>query len=143
MKICRLGFSMIIILLLGGCAVFQKVGPAEMIIHDGQKELVSSIKQQIEDTDEIYDTVVIAAKDKVLVTYKVHHLNRFKMKSIEKKLTTWLQEEFPDKEIDVSSDFKIFLESYNLYEKWEKQDLNVKEAEKKLDEIIKLKNEMT
>ncbi|TDL35298.1 sporulation protein [Jeotgalibacillus sp. S-D1] len=143
MKICRLGLLMMIILLLGGCAVFQKVGPAEMIIHDGHKDLVSSIKQQIEDTDEIYDTVVIAAKDKILVTYKVRHLNRFKMKSIEKKLTTWLKDEFPDKDVDVSSDFKIFLESYNLYEQWEKKELTGQEAEKKLYEIIHLKNEMT
>ncbi|WP_135122089.1 sporulation protein [Jeotgalibacillus proteolyticus] len=114
-----------------------------MVIHDGHQDMVTTIKDHVEKTEELYDTIVIAAEDQILVSYKVHHLNRFKMKSIEKKLEKWLQEKYPDKTVDLSSDYKIFLESHKLMTKWKNNEVTKEEAEKKLDKIVKLKNEMT
>jgi len=135
------GFA--IVFLLTGCALFEQVGPAEMVIEEDHQQLVSTINTKLEETSELYDTIVIAGSEKIIVTYKVRHLNRFQMKAIEKELTKWLKEEFTDREIDVSSDYKIFLESYKLLQSWEKDSITSSEAEKKLEEIIKLKNEMT
>ncbi|KIL47432.1 hypothetical protein [Jeotgalibacillus campisalis] len=132
-----------LMMLLGGCAMFEKVGPSELIIHDTHEEKVHIINEKLQKSEELYDTIIIAGEDKILVSYKVHHMNRFHMKKIEKKIKKWTEEEFPDQEVDVSSDYKIFLESYNLFQSWEDGSLSIEEAQKKLDKIITLKNDLT
>ncbi len=143
MKEFRFGIAIATILLLSGCVLFEQIGPIQVVIHDDHQETVSTINKQLEEKSELYDTIVIAAEDNILVTYKVRHLNRFKMKSIEKTLNDWLEKEYPDEDFILSSDYKIFLESYLLFEKWDEGSLAVDEAEKKLEKIIKLKKELT
>ncbi|MEW9501576.1 sporulation protein [Jeotgalibacillus marinus] len=143
MKKFRFGIAIVTILLLSGCALFEQVGPIQVVIHDDHQEMVSTIKKQLEEKSELYDTIVIAAEDNILVTYKVNHLNRFQMKSIEKTLNDWLEKEYPDEDFILSSDYKIFLESYLLFEEWDEGSLAVDEAEKKLEKIIELKKELT
>ena len=143
MKEFRFGIAIATILLLSGCVLFEQIGPIQVVIHDDHQEMVSTINKQLEEKSELYDTIVIAAEDNILVTYKVRHLNRFKMKSIEKTLNDWLEKEYPDEDFILSSDYKIFLESYLLFEEWDEGSLAVDEAEKKLEKIIELKKELT
>ncbi|KIL45714.1 hypothetical protein [Jeotgalibacillus soli] len=135
--------AVLMVFLLSGCAMFEEVGPAELAIDEDKREIITAINQKLKETEELYDTIVIAADDQILVSYKVKHMNRFKMKGIEKKLNKWFEKKYPDEQIDVSSDYKIFLESYNLIQNWTEDKLTKKEAKKKFDKIIKLKNEMT
>jgi hypothetical protein len=65
------------------------------------------------------------------------------MKKIEKKMTKMLEEKYPDENFIVSSDYKIFIEAVELQEKMKDPNFTDKKAKKKLDKIIKLKNEMT
>lgn len=137
------------ILLLAGCApehdgtvILETADPDAVQIdgkHDGFAE---KIKKEADSIDSIYDTAVIKGKDQLLVAYKVRHLDRFKMKNIEKDLDKRIQEMESKEEVVVSSDYKIFLEAVRLKEDMEAGHLTEKEANKRLSEIIKLKKEM-
>ncbi|WP_062104414.1 YhcN/YlaJ family sporulation lipoprotein [Bacillus niameyensis] len=115
-----------------------------LINYDKNEESVAQrVQEEIEEIDEIYDVAVIERGKKVLVAYKVKHLQRFRMKKIEKNLTKRLKDEFQNHQFTVSSDYKIFLESIRLKEKIETNKISDEEAEKKFEKIIKLKKEMT
>ena len=101
------------------------------------------IKKEVEKSDAIYDVAVIQGDKENLVVYKVKHLQRFRMKKIEKEVNTMLEKKFPDENFIVSSDYKIFLEAVKLGEKMNKDPNFTKEkAQKRLEEIIELKKEM-
>ena len=100
------------------------------------------IKEEVESIDSIYDVAVIKGKDKILVAYKVKHLRRFHMKTIEKEVNDKLEKKFPDEDFTVSSDYKIFLEAVRLGEKLKDPSYPDKKAKKELDRIIGLSKEL-
>lgn len=104
---------------------------------------VEKIKKEVERIDEIYDVAVIKDDHHILIAYKVKHLQRFRMKKIEKELNKRLEKEYKDEEFIVSSDYKIFLEVVRLREKIDEGTINKKEAQKRFNEILELKKEMT
>ncbi len=108
--------------------------------HDGY---ASKIKKTADSFDEIYDTAVVKGSKHLLVAYKVRHFDRFQMKEIEKKLDERIEKMAQDTNVVVSSDYKIFLEAVRLKEDMEANKLTEKQADKRLEEIIKLKKEMT
>ncbi len=65
------------------------------------------------------------------------------MKKIEKEVTEMLEKKYPDENFVVSSDYKIFLEAFRLGEKMKEPNFSNEEAQKRLDEIIELKKELT
>ncbi|WP_404408735.1 sporulation protein [Jeotgalibacillus malaysiensis] len=133
----------ICLVLLSGCAALEQTGPVHVKIHDSENGTIKEVAEHIEDTKELYDSVVVAADSTLVVSYKVKHLHRFQMKEIEKEMKAWLEEKYPNKEIVLSSDYKIFLELYDLSDKWASNSLSEKEAMDEIEKIIKLKKEMT
>lgn len=142
--------------LLAGCggqkeedsklALIKTTNPAPMQIanHQPSKEnSVAKIKRDISSFPEIYDVAVIQGKKDTLVAYKVKHLQRFRMKAIEGKINKLLEEKYPKENFSVSSDYKIFLEAIKLKERMKNPNFSEKEAEKRLQAIIKLKDETT
>ncbi|TFD97583.1 sporulation protein [Jeotgalibacillus sp. R-1-5s-1] len=129
--------------ILSGCVLFEEKGASHAVIHTSQEETITQIAERLEDTKELYDTVVIAADSSLLISYKVKHLYRFDMKGIEKDLEAWLKDQYPDQEITLSSDYKIFLESFQLFEKLSQKNISEKEALSEMKKIISLKNELT
>lgn len=118
--------------------------PNPIAVNNKDEKLVGDIKKAALSIDGIYDVAVIKGEAKdCLVAFKVHHLERFRMKKIEKQLTKELQKQFKDLTFTVSSDFKIFLEAVRLNEKVEKENLSKEKKEKRLQEIIKLSREKT
>lgn len=118
--------------------------PNPIAVNNKDEKLVGDIKKTALSIDGIYDVAVIKGEAKdCLVAFKVHHLERFRMKKIEKQLTKELQKQFKDLSFTVSSDFKIFLEAVRLNEKVEKENLSKEKKEKRLQEIIKLSREKT
>nr|WP_263328306.1 sporulation protein [Neobacillus sp. Marseille-Q6967] len=103
---------------------------------------VQDIEKTVSDYDELYDVAVIEGKKETLVVYKVKHMQRFRMKKIEKNLTKELEEKYPDDNFIVSSDYKIFLEAVRLNERREAGNLSDKAADKRLNEIIKMTKDM-
>ncbi|WP_282171841.1 YhcN/YlaJ family sporulation lipoprotein [Cytobacillus firmus] len=127
-------------------ALLKTTNPPAVLIDKNTKEnlnLVENIEHDVEKMKELYDVAVVKSNGDTLVAYKVKHLQRFHMKKIEKKMTKMLEEKYPDENFIVSSDYKIFIEAVELQEKMKNPDFTDKKAKKKLDKIIKLKNEMT
>lgn len=100
------------------------------------------IEREVESIDEIYDVAVVKGKKATLVVYKVKHMQRFRMKQIEKDLNKKLEEKYPKEQFTVSSDYKIFLEAVRLVERKNNGSLSDKQAEKRLNEIVKMTSDM-
>jgi hypothetical protein len=129
-----------------GVALIKTTNPAPLSFEKNTKkeiDLVASIELDIEDFDELYDVAVLKGKEDILVAYKVKHMQRFRMKKIEKEVNKLLEEKYPDENFTVSSDYKIFLEAVELEESMKDPNYSPKKAEKKLKEIIKMKKELT
>ncbi|MFJ5760136.1 sporulation protein [Neobacillus sp. NPDC093182] len=109
--------------------------------NNGQDK-VEGIEREVESMDEIYDVAVVKGKKATLVVYKVKHMQRFRMKQIEKDLNKKLEEKYPKEKFTVSSDYKIFLEAVRLVERRDNGSLSDKQAEKRLNEIVKMTSDM-
>ncbi|WP_421384225.1 sporulation protein [Bacillus salacetis] len=148
---------LMITLFLPGCAVNEEEGsdsrsalikvtdppPVELVENPETDSIGHAVKKEIAKLPELYDVAVIEGKKEILVSYKVKHSHRFKMKDIEKKMNKKLEKKFPNENFIVSSDYKIFLETVRLKEQIEKKHISNKKAEKRFQEIIKLKEELT
>lgn len=140
-----------IIIQLSGCStvnrnensMLSQTDPEPIAVKDEDIEKVKKIKDTVLSFDEIYETAVVLGKEDCLVAIKVHHLKRFRMKAIEKKLKKKLKEQFPKDKFTVSSDYKIFLESVRLKNRVEQENWSEEQKEKRLQEIIKLSQEQT
>ncbi|MCU9593809.1 YhcN/YlaJ family sporulation lipoprotein [Caldibacillus thermolactis] len=140
-----------IIIQLSGCStvnrnensLLSQTDPEPIAVKDEDIEKVKKIKDTVLSFDEIYETAVVLGKEDCLVAIKVHHLKRFRMKAIEKKLKKKLKEQFPKDKFTVSSDYKIFLESVRLKNRVEQENWSEEQKEKRLQEIIKLSQEQT
>jgi hypothetical protein len=103
---------------------------------------VEDIKRDVSSLPELYDVAVVKGDKDTLVVYKVKHMHRFKMKTIEKNLNKKLEKKHPKENFTVSSDYKIFLESVRLNEKMKSGKLSHSKAEKRLEEIVKMTEDM-
>ncbi|MEI5906553.1 sporulation protein [Bacillus spongiae] len=101
------------------------------------------VKGEVEAIEELYDVAVIEGEKKILVAYKVKHMERFAMKKIEKNLNDLLERKFSDKNFVVSSDYKIFLEAVRLKEDINDGELTKEEARERFKEILDLKEALT
>ncbi|MBS4207942.1 YhcN/YlaJ family sporulation lipoprotein [Bacillus sp. FJAT-50079] len=126
-------------------ALFTMVNPAPIEINSraAAPSIGDQVREDVNEIDEIYDAAIIEGKKGILVAYKVKHLYRFQMKKIEKNIKKTLKKKYPKEKIYVSSDYKIFLEVIRLGEKLDHHKISQADAEKRFNEIIKLKKEMT
>ncbi|MFT8321079.1 MAG: YhcN/YlaJ family sporulation lipoprotein [Bacillus sp. (in: firmicutes)] len=149
-------FLIILSVILAGCekysshsrwALFKTVNQSPIIIGNQEdqtnQEMVKQIKEETREFTSIYDVAVVKGEKDILVAYKVKHLHRLKMKSIEKDLKDKLNKKFPDANFTVSSDFKIFLETVRLWDHLQNADYTEKQADKRLKQIIRLNDELT
>lgn len=100
------------------------------------------IKREVSAVPEVYDVAVIEGKKGALVVYKVKHMQRFKMKKIEKDITKMLEKKYPKEKFTVSSDYKIFLEVVRLEEKMKASKISRQKAEKRFKEIVKMTEDL-
>jgi hypothetical protein len=157
MKISRLAQFMLLILMvtLSGCnqseveqesrlSLVKTTNPNPVKLTSKQDEnIAAKVKQDVNKFDEIFDVAVVQGKKDTLVVYKVKHLQRFRMKQIEKNVTKELEKKYPDESFTVSSDYKIFMEALKLKERVKDSKYSTTNAERDLEKIIKLKNEQT
>jgi predicted small secreted protein len=124
--------------------LLQATHPTPTNIASGDNQVTAKdIRKDVEHLDYIYDVAVIKGENEDLVVYKVKHLQRFRMNGIEKEVTKILEKKYPEENFVVSSDYKIFLEAVRLGKKMEDPKFSKKDAQKRLEEIIKLKKELT
>jgi hypothetical protein len=147
------GIFILIFVLLSACgqnngvesqnALLKKTNPSPLNLGKGKTSHVEKIRKDVSRYPEVYDVAVVKGNKDTLVVYKVKHLNRFKMKSIEAKINKHLEKKYPKESFKVSSDYKIFLEAVRLKDAREHKNLSKKEAEKRFQKIVKLKDETT
>ncbi|KHF30563.1 Sporulation lipoprotein YhcN/YlaJ (Spore_YhcN_YlaJ) [Anoxybacillus sp. BCO1] len=69
---------------------------------------------------DVKDAVAVEANGRLLVAYQVKHMQRFRMKAIEKNIARTLNDTF-DKQVIASHDLKIFWKTKALKEKMENE----------------------
>ncbi|RAK15344.1 sporulation lipoprotein YhcN/YlaJ [Anoxybacillus vitaminiphilus] len=99
--------------------------------------------QRISQKREVKDVVAVNTKKKLLLAYQVKHLQRFRMKQIEKEVKEELENLFPDYDVIISSDMKLFWKTEELKRKLSKDGINEKEVNKQIKKLEKLSNELT
>jgi hypothetical protein len=144
------------IFLLSACNSDQKAKDSQLslmkttnptpIMTDKNKghDRVEDIKKDVSSFPEIYDVAVVKGTKDTLVVYKVKHLQRYRMKTLEKKVTKKLEQRYPKENFTVSSDYKIFLEVVRLNERIRTdKNFSKQKAEKRLKQLVTMTNEMT
>jgi hypothetical protein len=127
-------------------SMIQTVNPEPSAIKGQNRKnhaLAAKVKKDVQAVPEIYDVAVIKGEKEVLVAYKVKHMQRFRMKQIEKEITGKLSKKYPKENFVVSSDFKIFIEALELKERMKDPDYSDKDSEERLQKIIQFKKELT
>jgi hypothetical protein len=117
--------------------------PVELVDHPETESFGHAIKKELAEKKELYDVAVIQSKEQTLVVYKVKHMQRFKMKKIERDMEKLLEDKHPGEDFILSSDYKIFLETVRLKEKIQRKTISKKEAGKEFKDIIELQKEKT
>jgi hypothetical protein len=117
-------------------ALIKTTNPGPVITDNQERSLGENIKDDVSSLPELYDVAVVKGKKNILVVYKVKHLQRFRMKQIEKNVTEMLERKYPNETFTVSSDYKIFLEAVRLEEKIKAKKFSEKRAEKRLQDIV-------
>lgn len=123
-------------------SLIQSVDQDPVYLGDHSKAPLEEIKKKVASHKEIYDVAVVQKDKDILVAYKVKHMQRFRMKSIESKLDKELKKNFKSFNFTVSSDMKIFLETVELIVNVKDKSYSKKKAGKWFDKIMKLQKDM-
>lgn len=124
-------------------SLIKSVDLDPVYLGESSKAPLEEIKKKVASQKEIYDVAVVQKDKDILVAYKVKHMQRFRMKSIESKLDKELKKNFKSYNFTVSSDIKIFLETVELIVNVEDKGYSKKKAEKWFDKIMELQKDMT
>ncbi|WP_349407335.1 YhcN/YlaJ family sporulation lipoprotein [Pseudalkalibacillus sp. SCS-8] len=127
------------ILLLSGCKEEPQSESKNTI---STKELSTaestSIEKEIKKMKGVSDLRFIHSKDKLLVAIKVTNMDRLQLDKIQKKVKKKMNSEYPEMDITVSADKKIFMKIEELEAKHAKKKMSERDIHKKIVSLIKL-----
>ena len=121
--------------ILAGCNDEQKITVYQSV-YDTEKE--SEVYDMLEQSKDIEQANVIFINDELFVALQVKPWKGLTKEKIEKKWQDKLEKEYPDLQVVVSSDFKMFWESTKLMEEEDRQKVS-----EKVDKLKKLAKEET
>jgi ABC-type phosphate transport system auxiliary subunit len=98
-------------------------------------------KEKVAKEEEISSVKAVNTDKELLLAVKVHQFDRFRLKSIKKKLKSDLEKMHSEYEIFVSTDQKIYLELEQLEQKLQKDHTQMKSLKKDFDKIKSLMKE--
>ncbi|MFB4166300.1 YhcN/YlaJ family sporulation lipoprotein [Alteribacillus sp. JSM 102045] len=143
-------FLLLIMLTFGfgsGCAENQGEQDNELTkIHSTKsvdQSLSNQAKESVIEKDEVTDVKAVNTENDLLVAAKVGHFERFRIKSIEEKVTADLEKKYPNKNVYVSTDQKIIWETEKLENKLQEDKINRKKLKKEIQRINDLMNKKT
>nr|WP_275580743.1 YhcN/YlaJ family sporulation lipoprotein [Aquibacillus albus] len=102
------------------------------------QSLTNKLKETVKDKDEVTRVRGINSGSDILLAIEVKQINQFNEQEIEKKIKKELEKKYPEANIEVSSDKKIFIEIDELEKKIQNNRIGKKDLEKKYNEIKKL-----
>lgn len=100
-------------------------------------------KELIQTNHAITHIYAVNSDKQMIVAFEIEHLKRFQLKQYEKDITKRLKKEFPDLEVNVSTDQKMIIEVEQLEQAIASDSISEKELKKKMKHIIKLSKEKT
>ncbi|WP_191561636.1 YhcN/YlaJ family sporulation lipoprotein [Metabacillus idriensis] len=98
-------------------------------------------KEKVIKEEEISGVKAVNTDKELLLAVKVDQFNRFRLKDIKKKVKADLEKIYPEYEIFVSTDQKIYLELEQLEQKLQKDHTQKKSLKKSFDKIKSLMKE--
>ncbi|MFJ5792017.1 YhcN/YlaJ family sporulation lipoprotein [Lysinibacillus sp. NPDC097162] len=134
MRLLRMMLPLLVCMtLLIGCTEKEK-----FIVYgspQNEEELESLLKEE----KFVEKTTVIQYDDKMLVAVQIKPIKKWNKTKLEKKLQKKFDEKYPNKEIFVSADYKIFYEANKI----KKDQLEDNKLSEKITELEKLAKEET
>ncbi|RRN68658.1 hypothetical protein EI200_18975 [Peribacillus simplex] len=100
-------------------------------------------KNKLMNQDEVADVKAVNSNKELLVAIKVENFDRLRLKKIEKKSQTELEDMFPDYKVLVSTDQKMFIELEQLEQELEKDHTKMDSLNMDFKRIKALLNEKT
>ena len=122
--ILRLMIVIACVSLLGSCSQGKNVNDSQLALmkttnpnpivteKNNGEDKVKKIEKEVSNFDELYDVAVVKGKKDTLVVYKVKHMQRFKMKKIEKDLTKRLKKNTQRKTLRYQVIIRFFLKLF-------------------------------
>ncbi|WP_228409620.1 YhcN/YlaJ family sporulation lipoprotein [Radiobacillus deserti] len=105
------------------------------------QSVATKAKQLLLDNKEVNGVRGINTTDKILLAFKVKQLDSFRETKLEGEFKSDLEKEFPNKEIFISSDQKIFIELDRLEKEIQNNKMDKSQLNKDFDTIQKLIND--
>lgn len=124
--------SCLLCLLLVGCT-----GETEKFVvvdEYSSSEESTSLEDELKKEKYVERAVALFVDDELLIVVQVNPLQKWRKGKVEEKLQKKYEEKYPDYQVLVSSDYKIYLESINLIEK---EDPDLVKKVKELKELAK------
>lgn len=126
-----------VLLLLLSISLLSGCTDKEKFIVYGSPQNEEEIENVLKKENYIEKTTVIQHDDKMLVTVQIKPWDKWKKAKLETKLQKKLDELYPDKEVFVSADYKIFYEANKI----KKEGLKDEKISDKITELKKLAKE--
>ncbi|QKY68879.1 hypothetical protein [Lentibacillus sp. CBA3610] len=151
MKALRILLALGLICLLTGCTTDNDSPETNENVNFNMISTNSSIDQrasnQAKESISQHEavTAVNAANtdEKMIIAFEIKHHKRFQLANITEDFQKKMDKEFPNLNVDVSSDKKLVLEISDLEEKIGKQDISKKKLKKEVDRLIELMKDKT
>lgn len=128
--------SLTVLLLLLSISILSGCAEKEKFIVYGSPQNEAELEQVLKEEKYVEKTTVIQHEDNMLVTVQIKPWDKWKKAKLEKKLQKKFDELYPDKEVFVSADYKIFYEA-NKIKKDKLEDEKISDKIKELKKLAK------
>ncbi|MEH6971420.1 YhcN/YlaJ family sporulation lipoprotein [Bacillus sp. JJ675] len=105
------------------------------------QSVANQAKKRLLQKEEVTEVRGANSKKDLVLAVQVEHMDRFRLKDIEKKSKEQLKKEFPGYSIEISTDQKIFWELDKLEKQLQHKNVSSKKLNKKLNNIKQLMKE--
>ncbi len=125
-----MAFFFFVPLLLAGCSGNEKTIEVYDVFDDAGNRV--EVREVLNSNEDIYSGTAIFADNQLLVAVQAKPWLDYKKEKIEKELTKQFEEKFPEYDVLVSADYKLFWEANKL--------VNEEDQQKVIDQVKKLKD---
>lgn len=125
----------LLLLLLAGCSERENVMTYK---NSNDDKLQSEVAQLFKEDDQIEHANILLVENEIFVALQLKPFSKWNKQKIEKKWQKKIEEQFEEKTVLVSTDFKLYWESSKLLEEKSQQKVQTK-----LQHLKKLSKEET
>nr|WP_106783861.1 hypothetical protein [Lysinibacillus timonensis] len=118
----KLAIFFFVPLLLAGCSSNEKEIEIFDVLDDAEKR--EEVREIIENKNEIYSGTAIFVDDKLLLAVQAKPWLDFQKEKIEEDLQKQLEKKYPDLNVLVSADFKLYWEANKIVNEQDAQKVN-------------------